>query len=172
MSIALEAYTAEGLLMGSVPAEGRLVDQLAESSTVTSGGAVLGPFDGPPERADGWASVDADELLAVVATPDTVTPFHATWHPIVIDAGPYRICGELPAMPGFDPARALARPNGAFILLGHVTVELRGEGAHAGLNAHPWLWINRYAVDAISSQLELGFFFPGALDTRAQVAIA
>jgi hypothetical protein len=172
MPIALEAYTAEGLLTGSVVADGRLVDLLAEFSSLALENAVLSPFDGPPERADGWASVDADELLAVVAAPETVTPFHATWHPIVVDVGPYRICGELPAMPGFDPARALARPNGAFILLGHVTVELRGEGARAGLNAHPWMWINRYAVDAVTSQLELGFFFPGAIDPRARVAIA
>lgn len=172
MPIALEAYTAEGLLTGSVPADGRLVDLLAESSDVTLGGAALDPFDGPQQRVDGWARVDADELLAVVAAPDTVTPFHATWHPIAIDVGPYRICGELPSMPGFDPARALARPSGAFVLLGHVTVEVRGAGANEGSAAHPWLWVNRYAVDAVTSQIELGFFFPGAAETRAPVTIA
>lgn len=172
MPIALEAYTAEGLLAGSVVADGRLVDLLSEFSSVILGDAVLNPLQGPPRRADGWTTVEVDDLLAVVAQDDTVTPFHATWHPVAVDTGPYRICGELPAMPGFDPGRALARPTGSFILLGRVTIELRGEGAAAGLNAHPWMWINRYAVEAVSSDLELGFFFPGAMETAARPAIA
>jgi hypothetical protein len=172
MSIALEAYTTEGLLTGSVVVDGRLVDLLASFSSVVVENPVLVPFDGPPQRTGGWASVDVDDLLGVVASPDTIIPFHANWHAIRVELGPFRICGELPALPGFDPSRALARPSGAFILLGHVTVELIADGPNAGLNAHPYVWINRYAVDTVVSQLELGFFFPGALDSSARVAAA
>jgi hypothetical protein len=172
MSIAIEAYTEEGLLTGSVVADGRLVDLLASFSSIVVENAVLTPFQGPPQRADGWSSVDVDDLIAVVATPETVTPFHAVWHDLAVDLGPYRVFGELPAMPGFDPGRALARPSGAFILIGRVTVELRSEGVAAGLNEHPFVWINRYAVDHVESHLELGFFFPGALDAAVRHAIA
>jgi hypothetical protein len=172
MAVALEAYTTEGLLTGSVVADGRLVDLLASFSTMIVENGVQTPFQGPPQRTTGWSSVDVDALLAVVAAPETVTPFHAVWHALAVDIGPYRIHGELPALPGFDPAKALARPTGAFILVGRVTLELRDEGLGAGVNEHAYVWINRYAVDAVFSDLELGFFFPGALDEAAQRAIA
>ena len=172
MSIELEAYTADGLLTGRVVADGRLMDMLTSFGSVVVEGAVLTPFDGPPQRADGWLTVDVDDLLAVVAPPGTVPPFHAAWHGLTLDLGPYRIRGELPSLPGFDPARALARPSGSFILMGRVRVELRTAGLAAGLNDHSYVWVNRYAVDAVSSDLELGFFFPGAIAPGAQPALA
>lgn len=172
MSIALEAYTAEGLLTGAIVADGRLVDLLFSTSPITLDEAVVTPFAGAPERADRRCGVDVDDLIVIVATGDTVTPFHAVWHAIALDLGPYRVCGELPALPGFDPARALARPTGAFILLGRATVELRAGGLAAGINEHPFVWVNRYAVDMVTTALELGFFFPGAQRAPAQHAIA
>lgn len=172
MSIALEAYTGEGLLTGVVVADGRLADLIAGVSTLVLRDAVVTPFAGPPESAPGLSGVEVDDLMAIVAAPHTFVPFHPAWHPIAVDAGPYRLRGELPSLPGFDPTRALARSTGAFILLGRVTVELRFEGSAAGLNEHPCVWVNRYAVDAVESELQLGFFFPGALDVRARHALA
>ena len=153
-------------------ADGRLGDLIAGGSSLVVRDAVVTPFNGPPERATGLSDVDVDDLMAIVATPDTLVPFHAVWHPIAVDAGPYRLRGELPSLPGFDPSRALARPTGAFILLGRVTVQLRSEGSAAGLNEHPYVWVNRYCVDAVASALELGFSFPDALDARAEHALA
>ena len=46
MSIALEAYTAEGLLTGAVVADGRLVDLLFSTSSITLDEAVVTPFAG------------------------------------------------------------------------------------------------------------------------------
>ena len=172
MSIALEAYTADGLVSGAVVADGRLVDLLASFTSIVVDQAVTAGFDGSPARAGGWTTLERDDLLAVVAGPESGAPFHAVWHAITVDAGPYRICGELPAMPGFDPARALARPSGSFVLLGRATVELRSEGSMAGRIEHAFLWLNRYAVDAVTSDLELGFFFPGARVAVRQHAIA
>ena len=172
MSFTLDAYTADGLLAGVAATDGRLVDLLAGSTTVDLDGAVLLPFDGPPERADGRVRIDIDDLLAVVAGPESVPPFHASWHPMTVEAASYRISGELPATPGFDPGRALARPTGPFILLGHVTVALRSHGVAAGQNEHALLWINRYAVEAVVGSLELGFFFPGARSSVEGHAIA
>ncbi len=45
-------------------------------------------------------------------------PVHPAWHDVILRAGPYLITGQMPTMPGFDPARALARPTGTFVLLG------------------------------------------------------
>lgn len=172
MSLELEAYTAEGLLTGRVVADGRLLDLLASFGSIVVENAAITPFEGPTRRADGWTSVEVDELLAVVAPPETVTPFHATWHRLEVDLGPYRVRGELPSLPGFDPARALARPSGSFILLGRCVVDVRDASLRGGVNPHGYLWINRYAVDAVSSDLELSFFFPGAISEAAQRAIA
>ena len=165
--IALEAYTGEGLLTGSVAVESRLADLLASASAIILGDAVLTPFDGPPQRFEGSSSVDIDDLSAVVAEADVVSPFHVVWHALALDLGPYRIRGELPAVPGFDPARALARPTSQFVLVGRVTVERRTEASAATRNEHAFMWINRYAVDAVTSDLALGFFFPGALQATA-----
>ena len=64
-------------------------------------------------------------------------------------------------MPGFDPARALARPTGSFVLLDHVTLSLAAT-PDGGSIEHGLAWVNRYVVERVESDLELGFFFPGA----------
>ena len=51
-------------------------------------------------------------------------PVHAQWHTIELDAGPYRVIGEMPTMPGFDPGRALARPTGEFVFLRDARIRL------------------------------------------------
>ena len=172
LSIQLEAYTAEGVLTGRVVADGRLLDMLTSFASIVIEDAVLAPFEGPPRHADAWSGIDVDDLLAVVPPAATVTLFHAVWHGLTMDVGPYSIRGELPSLPGFDPARALARPSGSFILVGRVAVELRGTGPGVVLKAHDHIWVNRYAVDSVSSDLELGFFFPGAIAEAARQAKA
>jgi len=172
MSIELQAYTAEGLLSGQIDTEERLLDLLTPFGTIPLDGATLVPFGRPPQRAGGRLTVDADELLAVVAPSETVTPYHAVWNRLIVDVGPYRIRGEMPSLPGFDPGRALARPSGAFLLVGRTIVELRDIGRTSSLSPHGYLWLNRYAVDAVSSDLDLSFFFPGATSEAAHRAIA
>ena len=172
MPIALTAYTAEGLLTGWATGEGRLMDLVAMTTSVILDTAVLSPFDGPPQRVEGRAMVDVDDLMAIVAMPDTATVFHSVWHPITIDFSPYRLSGELPALPGFDPARALARPTGSFVLVGRATVELRSAHPTDKASEHDFVWVNRYAVDAVESDLDLGFFFPGAHERVVQPATA
>jgi len=162
MTIALQAYTAHERIAGSVSTDVRLVDLLAGSAPIVIENCLVAPLAGGPEGLERWAGVQVDDLLIVVAPGQSVVPVHAAWHPLTIDVGPYRVTGELPSMPGFDPARALARPTGSFILLGNVTVELL---ASAGFEQtdHAYALVNRYAVDSVESDLELGFFFPGAM---------
>ena len=74
---------------------------------------------------------------------------------------------ELPTLPGFDPGRALARPSGRFVLLREVTIRLRDDPERV-IAIHGRLLVNRYDVEAVSAELMLGFYFPGAhLEVRS-----
>jgi hypothetical protein len=162
LAIGLEAYTADGLLTGMLSGPGRLIDLLEGGAPLDVVQPVLASLDGSARRTELSLSVDPDELLAVVAAPETSTPVHPMWHPMTVEVGPYRIDADLPSLPGFDPGRALARPSGSFVLVGRVRVGLLDVAAAADVNEHPFLWLNRYVVDGVASNLELGFFFPGA----------
>jgi len=86
---------------------------------------------------------------------------HAQWYPIELDVGPYHLEGRLPTTPGFDPARALTRPTGAYVAVRDVTISLPGR-EDGGVAQRSLVHVNRYAVDRVASSLMLGFFFPGA----------
>jgi hypothetical protein len=64
-------------------------------------------------------------------------------------------------LPGFDPGRALTRPSGEFLLLRDIRLSVR-ERPEAGVALGDHALINRYTVDRIRADLQLGFFFPGA----------
>jgi hypothetical protein len=171
MSIALEAYTVEGMLTGSVAAEGRLLDVLGTCPSIVVESATYTPLEGAVHR-EGWAGVEVDDILMAAAPPETVIPVHYAWHDLTMELGPFLVHGLLPCLPGFDPSKALARPTGPFVLLSQVTVELRGRGREAGENAHEFAYVNRYAVEYVESDLELGFFFPGAREVIKAAALA
>jgi len=97
----------------------------------------------------------------VVAPADTQIIVHPAWHEVALLCGPYLVSGRMPTMPGFDPARALARPTGSFVLLDSVTLSLAAR-PNSGTIEHGVAWVNRYVVERVESDLELGFFFPGA----------
>jgi hypothetical protein len=119
------------------------------------------PLDGSAPVRRGPTTLHADEIL-LVAGPPPAFGVHAQWYPIELDLGPYHLEARLPTPPGFDPARALARPSGAYVALHDVSISLVGR-PDAGVAERPYVEINRYAVDRIASNLMLGFFFPGAL---------
>jgi len=117
------------------------------------------PLDGTAPERRGPITVAPDEMLVVVLEPPPFT-IHASWYPIELDMGPYHLDARLPTAPGFDPARALARPSGPFIALRDVTITLPGRSEAAVERAYAH--VNRYAVERVASNLMLGFFFPGA----------
>jgi hypothetical protein len=65
-------------------------------------------------------------------------------------------------MPGFDPGRALTRPSGVFLLLRDIRLSVRSN-PDAGVSQGDHALVNRYGVDRIRADLNLGFFFPGAV---------
>lgn len=118
-------------------------------------------LDGSEPERKGALVVAPDEMLLVVLAPPPFT-VHAQWYPIALDIGPYHVDGRLPTVPGFDPARSMSRPTGPFVTLHDVGISLpsRPEG---GVAERPHVHVNRYAVDRVTTNLMLSFFFPGAV---------
>jgi hypothetical protein len=164
MSIRLEAYTAGGVATGVIARTGSIRDVLDGSSDVVLERSNWLPLDGTAARQVGDVTLAVDDLFLVVVDQPDAAPVHAQWHSIELDAGPYRVHGEMPTMPGFDPGRALARPNGEFVLLRDAHIELIGR-SDAGEAVCSEILVNRYTVDRIEADLMLGFFFPGAAMT-------
>ena len=157
----IEAYTVTGVATGAIPRSGPVREVLEGASDVVVEGANWLPLDGSGERAAGDLRLQVDDLLLVVSEEPDGVPVHAQWHSIELDAGPYRVFGEMPTMPGFDPGRALARPTGEFVVLRDARITLI-DHEDAGEASSPQLLVNRYTVDRIAADLMLGFFFPGA----------
>ena len=157
----IEAYTVTGVATGAIPRSGPVREVLEGASDVVVEGANWLPLDGSGERAAGDLRLQVDDLLLVVSDEPDGVPVHAQWHSIELDAGPYRVFGEMPTMPGFDPGRALARPTGEFVVLRDARIMLI-DHEDAGEASSPQLLVNRYTVDRIAADLMLGFFFPGA----------
>jgi hypothetical protein len=157
----IEAYTVTGVATGVIPRTGPVREVLEGASDVVVEGAQWLPLDGSGERAAGDLRLQVDDLLLVVSDEPDGVPVHAQWHSIELDAGPYRVYGEMPTMPGFDPGRALARPTGEFVVLRDARIMLIDQ-EDAGEASSAQLLVNRYTVDRIAADLMLGFFFPGA----------
>jgi hypothetical protein len=118
------------------------------------------PIDGGPPSYRGDTGVEPDDIL-VIATPEPELRVHMASYSVTLDVGPYRVSGSLATHPGFDPARALARPSTGFVALHGATIELLGQPG-AGVAERAYVHVNRYAVESVSSSLMLGFYFPGA----------
>lgn len=169
----VEVYTPVGVVAGAVtvlpttgPAAGMVVDlpdagethELSNPLTVEN--ARWYPLDGSRAAHRGTVLVEPDDILLLVAPQDELK-IHMAWYSVALELGPYRVSGQLATHPGFDPARAIARPSGSFVPLRDATIELTGfpSGASA---TRPHVLVNRYAVDRVTSILMLGHFFPGA----------
>jgi len=155
----VEIYLAKGALIGTL--DGRVPghDELTSPFDVVD--ARWYPTDGgPAERRARQRLMPDDAYLVVTSEPDVRV--HSTWHVLTLDLGPYRVSGRLPTPPGFDPARALARPKGQFVGLRDAGIELIGR-PDAVVAERANVLVNRYLVDRAVAPLMLGFYFPGAI---------
>ena len=155
-----EAFTAGGIASGALEHPWALREELESEQPVDLDQATWYPIAGGAAERRGRIHLESDELLVMCADAQDL-PIHAAWHAVELDLGPYRITGELPTMPGFDPGRALARPGGPFVLLKDVKVELLANPG-AGRVERPHAFVNRYAVERVAADIDLGYFFPGA----------
>jgi len=155
----LEIFTPTGVVAGATHKEG-FVQAPDLRSPVPIEHTRWYPFDGTPPEHRGSVLVPPDDVL-VVAMADPELTIHANWYDLKLEIGPYRIQGRLPAPPGFDPKKALARPTGAFVALRDASIELM-DRPDATVAKRPAVFVSRYAVERVESMLMLGFFFPGA----------
>jgi hypothetical protein len=161
MSLHVEIYAAGGIGVGVVAGSGHLRDVLDGSTTLAIQGAVWHPLDDSPPRQAGEIVIPPDDVHVATTEEAEDLPVHAQWHDIALEVGPYRVTGQMPTMPGFDPGRALARPTGEFVQLRDVTIGLLADPPGSGLSRSMAV-VNRYVVDRVEADLMLGFYFPGA----------
>jgi hypothetical protein len=160
MPIHVDAYTVGGKASGTLTRPGHLRDILEQTGELALEGVrwqALDMRDGEPAPN---MTIGIDDVLVAVTNDESAIPVHASWHALRIEVGPYVVEGELPTLPGYDPDRALARPNGEFVLLRDPRLGRLGEAAMPiGQEA----LVNRYSVERVEADIMLGFFFPGAV---------
>jgi hypothetical protein len=158
--VEVEIFTPTGVLAGTTAGAPLAHDGPDLVGPLLVEGARWYPIDGDQPTHRGDTTIHPDDILLIV-TPAPDLRVHMAWYSVALEVGPYRISGRLATLPGFDPARALARPGGTFVALSDVTIDLLGRD-DAGSADRPFLHVNRYAVDRVTSSLMLGHYFPGA----------
>jgi hypothetical protein len=158
----VEIYAAERIAIGAISDSAHLRDVLEAGSPLRVETATWHSLVDEPAREAGDLMLPPDDIH--LATGDEVDdfPVHAQWHDIALEVGPYRVTGQMPTMPGFDPGRALARPTGEFVQLRDVSIGLLSDASADGIERATAL-VNRYMVDRVEADMMLGFFFPGAV---------
>ena len=169
MSIRVEIFAAGGIAVGAITRAGHVRDALESGAALTIDRATWHALDGSAPRPIGEVTVAPDDIFLATSDESEELPVHAQWHDVILDVGPYRVRGQMPTMPGFDPGRALARPTGEFVQLRDVSIGLVEE--EAGMERSMAL-ANRYVVDRVEADLMLGFFFPGAVMVTTGVGLA
>lgn len=164
----LEIFTPTGVIAGTTPRDD-LVQSPDLRSPVTIERARWYPIGGASPEHRGIVLVPPDDVLIVVSL-DTEPMVHSTWYALDLEVGPYRVRARMPVVPGFDAARAIARPGGAFVPLWDASIELIAQGEMVVAHRDS-IHVNRYAVERVESSIMLGFFFPGAeLETPSPAA--
>ncbi|HEX5825651.1 MAG TPA: hypothetical protein VFY18_14430 [Candidatus Limnocylindrales bacterium] len=161
MPIRVEIYAAQGVAIADVARAGSLREIVESGQDLLLEHVTWHPLDGGPAKPVADLRFAPDDIHVAATDAFEDGPVHAQWHDVAVDLGPYRVTGQMPTMPGFDPGRALARPTGEFVLLRDVQVTLVGREEAGAVHQRSAL-VNRYVVDRVEADLMLGFFFPGA----------
>ncbi len=161
MPIRVDAYTNTGMAGGWLIGAAHLREALESGQPLELNRVTWQAIENLAASELGSIAFEPDDLIVVVGDDESIVPVHAVWHTVRLEAGSYRIEGELPTMPGFDPGRALTRPTGEFVLLRDVRLELI-DRPDVGAVTVPHGFVNRYTVERVEADLMLGFFFPGA----------
>lgn len=135
--IPFEGLTEDWRLVGTLTAEGRLLDALNHRGSLAVTDIAWRPADGsePYSAAPGIRSVDPYDLIVVAVTPDSLPPqtpaehaahlVHRIPYDVALEVPPYRVLGSILLHPGMDPDRLLDRSTQLFIPVTRPTV-LRG----------------------------------------------
>jgi hypothetical protein len=160
MPIQVDAYTVGGKASGVIVRPGHLREVLEQTGELALTGVRWKALDAGTDQPAGDMTIAIDDVLVAVTDDESSIPVHASWHALRIEVGPYVMEGELPTLPGYDPERALARPNGEFVLLRDPRLGRLGDDTVAPIGRQAL--VNRYGVERVEADIMLGFFFPGA----------
>lgn len=160
MAIKVDAYTVGGKASGTLARPGYLREILEQTGELALRDVRWQPLGATQAQAAGDLTIAIDDVLVAVSEAESSGPVHASWHALRVEIGPYVVEGELPTLPGYDPDRALARPNGEFVLLRDPRM---GQGGGAVVPIGREALVNRYDVERVEADIMLGFFFPGAM---------
>jgi hypothetical protein len=161
MPIRVEVYVSTGMAAGTLRGAYHVREAVERAEPLQLDGVTWQALEDLAPTSLDTLVLEPDDLVLVVGDHQVSVPVHHTWHLVTLHAGPYRIAGELPTMPGFDPGRALTRPSGEFVLLRDVRLELV-DRPELGAVLAPHALVNRYAIERVDADIMLGFFFPGA----------
>jgi hypothetical protein len=166
MPIQVNAYTVTGKATGAPTRPGHLREILEQTGELALQGVRWQPLGARDAQPAADLTIPIDDVLIAVTDDESAIPVHASWHALRIEVGPYVVEGELPTLPGYDPDRALARPNGEFVLLRDPRLGDLGGDTLVPIGREAL--VNRYSVERVEADIMLGFFFPGAAlpDTR------
>jgi hypothetical protein len=162
MTVRVELYTGSGMASGTLVRPGPLREALSTEEPLRLDDAVWQDLDESAAREAGSMLIAVDDILFALADEEPELRMHASWHHVRLESGPYALEGELATLPGFDPGRSLARPSGEFVVLREVRLSLH-DRPEAGVAVGDHALVNRYAVERIEADLQLGFIFPGAV---------
>jgi hypothetical protein len=163
MPIQVDVYISQGVASGVVARSGHLREILDHDGELVLERVRWRSAGDDVARPAADLTIPIDDLLVAVAGEDQAPAVHATWHPIRLLVGPYLVEGEMPTLPGFDPARALTRPTGEFVLLRDVRMARpTADGPVVPVPVGEQALVNRYDVEEVEADLMLGFYFPGA----------
>lgn len=161
MPIQVDVFIPGGMASGQVARGGHLRDVLESGGQLALEHASWQPTTESKPRSVGALTILIDDILVAFGDDEPTLPVHASWHAIRLEMGPYVVEGELPTLPGYDPGRALTRPNGEFLLLRDVRLGWLGGAVGTSPVGHV-AHVNRYGVERVTADLMLGFYFPGA----------
>lgn len=161
MPIHVDVFIPAGMASGQVARGGHLRDVLEGGGLLALERASWQPTTDTKPRLVGELTIPIDDILVAFGDDEPTMPVHASWHAIRLEMGPYLVEGELPTLPGYDPGRALTRPNGEFLLLRDVRLGWLGGAVGTSPVGHV-AHVNRYGVERVTADLMLGFYFPGA----------
>lgn len=166
MAVPLEVFLPGTYLAGSFDgsaAELRsLLDagSVVELSDVTSV-AIAALAADAAERAPVGSVAPVEVCLAAVPLDPDAPRIHKVNYPVELAIGPYTIVGMISMFPGFDPTRALTRPQSDFIDVHDAEVTIKTNGDEL-VQPYETLVVNRFGVERVTAEIDMTFWFPGA----------
>ncbi len=166
MAVSVEAFMPDAYLAGTFAGtSAALREQLDQGSSVELSDVTLVPLvgmaEGIAEHAPVGSMTPGDLCMAALPVDPDAPHIHRVYYTVDLGLGPYSVVGDMAMLPGFDPGRALTRPATEFVELFGAEVRIATPSEEI-VQAYDHLSVNRFAVERVSCEVDVTFWFPGA----------